>query len=153
VDWAIVITGVVGLAGIGGTLLSAGMASKSASENLRISISAEDARAKLAEKRRIYASCLAALMAYAAAIGDVTRGTELPPEQLAGLQEASNRARVTASTATWEVFLIGHMEVTGLASHALMDLLDAESDPESALAARTVVGLRTAMRRDLGEDV
>ncbi len=64
-DWTIIvptaITGVVGLAGIGGTLLSARMTSKSDAENLRTSISAEDARAKLAEKRRAYAAFHASL--------------------------------------------------------------------------------------------
>jgi hypothetical protein len=56
------ITGVVGLAGIGGTLLSARMTGKSDAANLRMSVSAEDTRAKLAEKRRIYANCLAAIV-------------------------------------------------------------------------------------------
>ncbi len=49
-DWATVvptaIAGVVGLAGIGGTLLSARLTSKSDAENLRTSISAEDAGAQ-----------------------------------------------------------------------------------------------------------
>lgn len=55
------ITGVVGVAGIAGSILAAHQARKSAAENLRTGISAEDRRAKVAEKRRIYAACLTAL--------------------------------------------------------------------------------------------
>jgi len=66
-DWGPVITagitGIVGLAGIGGTLVSAKITRKSAAENLRTSIGAEDERARLAEKRRIYAQALASLTA------------------------------------------------------------------------------------------
>lgn len=58
------ITGAVGIAGIGGTVLSATITRKSAAENLRISIDAENERIKLAEKRRIYAQALAAITAY-----------------------------------------------------------------------------------------
>lgn len=81
-DWATVvptaIAGVVGLAGIGGTLLSARLTSKSDAENLRTSISAEDAGAKLAEKRRIYANCIAAITACASATDNAARGPACP---------------------------------------------------------------------------
>jgi hypothetical protein len=67
-DWGTVIptivTGVVGIAGIGGSIIAAKIASKSAVDNLRISISAEDVRAQRAEKRLIYAKCLAAMAQY-----------------------------------------------------------------------------------------
>jgi hypothetical protein len=59
-DWGTIvpaaITGAVGLAGIGGTLLAT-----------RMTHNAEGKRAKLAEKRRVYAQALAALTAYIAA--------------------------------------------------------------------------------------
>jgi hypothetical protein len=64
-DWASIvpaaITGVVGLAGIVGSILSARLTSRSASRNLELSISAEDKRAYTAEKRRIYAAFNAAI--------------------------------------------------------------------------------------------
>jgi hypothetical protein len=64
-DWSIVvptaITGVVGLAGIAGSIISARQTSKSASRDLHLSIKAEDKRASIAERRRIYAAFNAAI--------------------------------------------------------------------------------------------
>jgi hypothetical protein len=74
-DWAIYIptitTGVVGLAGIGGAILSSRMASKSTTSNLDMSITAEDRRAKVAEKRRIYARYLASIIEVVATTGNL----------------------------------------------------------------------------------
>lgn len=67
-DWGYVITGIVGIAGIGGTLWSGKLAAKSATLNLRLSISAEDDRARRAQKRRIYAAYLASLTSLAAEV-------------------------------------------------------------------------------------
>lgn len=55
------ITGVVGLAGIVGSIMSARQASRSASRDLQLSIKAEDKRASTAERRRIYAAFNAAI--------------------------------------------------------------------------------------------
>jgi hypothetical protein len=70
--WSTVITGVVGLAGIGGTLWQGKRARETASKDLReslhantrnllLSISAENYRQHRAEKKEIYAACLAEL--------------------------------------------------------------------------------------------
>jgi cation transporter-like permease len=56
-----VVTGVVGLAGISGSIVSARIASKTASKNLEKSIHAKAARIIRAEKRLLYANYLAAL--------------------------------------------------------------------------------------------
>jgi hypothetical protein len=65
VNWGTVIptvvTGVVGLAGIGGSIISARIAGTTASKNLENSIHAEDARIKRADKRLLYAKYLGAL--------------------------------------------------------------------------------------------
>lgn len=53
-----VVTGVVGLAGIGGSILSAKLAGSTATANLLRSINAEDKRTHLSEKRRTYAAAL-----------------------------------------------------------------------------------------------
>jgi hypothetical protein len=69
--WATVITGIVGLAGIGGTLWQGKRARETASKdlreslnansrNLQLSINAEDGRHRRAEKREVYAACIAA---------------------------------------------------------------------------------------------
>ena len=55
------ITGVVGLAGIVGSIMSARQASRSASRDLQLSIKAEDKRASTAERRRICAAFNAAI--------------------------------------------------------------------------------------------
>ena len=64
-EWSIIapaaITGVVGLAGIAGSIMSARPTSRSASRNLQFSIKAEDKRADTAERRRIYAAFNAAI--------------------------------------------------------------------------------------------
>lgn len=64
-EWSIIaptaITGVVGLAGIVGSIMSARLTSRSASRDLQFSIKAEDERASTAERRRIYAAFNAAI--------------------------------------------------------------------------------------------
>jgi hypothetical protein len=55
---SIVVTGGVSLGGIGGTLLAARVATRLATETLRAAISAEDGRARRAEKREIFAMFL-----------------------------------------------------------------------------------------------
>ena len=59
VPWQTLITGIVGIAGIGGTILAAWMTGKRQTANLELSIGAENERHRLAEKRRIYAACQA----------------------------------------------------------------------------------------------
>jgi hypothetical protein len=85
-DWASVvpgaITGIVGIAGIGGSILSAKLAGKSATQNLQTSITAENERTHVADKRRIYASFQASLNKLLVAIDTVqTYGAGLEREQ------------------------------------------------------------------------
>jgi hypothetical protein len=72
VDWATVasvaITGAVGIAGVAGTIAAARIAGKSARESAMLSINAENRRARLADKRQIYAHAVAALDAAAVAV-------------------------------------------------------------------------------------
>jgi hypothetical protein len=65
VDWAqvtpVAITGAVGIAGVAGTIIAAKLAGNTATQNVRLSVNAEDDRARLADKRRIYARAIAAI--------------------------------------------------------------------------------------------
>ncbi len=153
-DWATVVTGVVGLAGIGGTLLSARMTGESDAANLRASIRAEDARARLAEKRRIYASCVGALIAFSDAVVAVARDRDTPltPEQHAGLVEESDRARLAAQNAVSEVDLIAPADVAILAHRAMRVILHADEAQDAGELGSPIVNLTMAMRRDLGAD-
>jgi hypothetical protein len=54
-DTGVIVTGAVGAAGIAGTLLSARLTARSHIAGLKLSTAAEEERAHLAEKRRIYA--------------------------------------------------------------------------------------------------
>jgi hypothetical protein len=148
------IAGAVGLAGIGGTLLAARMTSKSDAENLRMSISAEDARAKLAEKRRIYANCLAALMDFTNALERWGHETKLPPEQRnAEGQDEVVRTRRAAYHTVSEVELIGPTEVARLASRVISALLGSDQNTRLVEITDPLTVLVLEMRRDLGEDV
>ncbi len=128
------------------------MASKSAVENLRTSIRAEDARATLAQKRRIYANCLATITDYAIAANSAAGGTELPPAQRAELLEESSRARSAALNAVSEVDLIAPPEVTIPAHRAAGAVFRADQAGNAADIEAAIANLTTAMRRDLGAD-
>ena len=157
-DWAIVvptaITGAVGLAGIAGTLLSAKMTSKADAKNLRASIRAEDARAKLADKRRIYAGCVAALTAYS----DATVAANSPKALIvkqhvrAELEYEVGRTRLAAQVAVSEVDLIAPPEVAVMAHRAALAVFDASEGKKIASIGSPIVTLTMAMRRDLGAD-
>ncbi len=152
-DWTIVVTGIVGIAGIGGTLLSARMASKSAAENLRTSISADEARSKVAEKRRIYANCLTAFTAHTHAAGCLALGAEQPPAGCAALEEDCDRTRAAAMNAASEVYLIGSPEVIKLANRVIKLALGAETGGSLEDTVKAFAELTGAMRRDLGKNV
>jgi hypothetical protein len=146
VDWpavaAAISGGVVGLAGI---IAAARQSGKT--------IIAEDARAKLAEKRRIYANCVAALNVYVTADDNAARGTELSPAQNAELLEDYARARDAALNAVSEVDLIAPTEVAFQAHRVMTILLDAEVGAPASEIAGALVKLTYAMRGDLGEQV
>ncbi len=59
--WLTLITGLVGVAGIAGTILSARLTSRSQTANLMLSISEERKRARVTDRRQVYASFMAIL--------------------------------------------------------------------------------------------
>jgi hypothetical protein len=158
VDLGIIVTGVVGLAGIGGTLWQGKRAREAASKdvkasldaasrNLITSINAENERALRAEKRRIYAAHLAACTeVHRARIKVGSQATTDKPTARLELMAAG--AAVVAATA--EVSLVAPEEVSNLAESAAREAGKFKSD-----AANNYFSVRSqlvaAMRADLGE--
>src|SRR6266496_5419388 len=96
-DWSsvvsIAITGVVGIAGVAGAIVSARMASTSATKDLKLSIRAENDRVNKAEKRRIYAAFQTSVESMLrAAINDgIATEPEEKKEARAALETAHNQ--------------------------------------------------------------
>ena len=116
-DWTVVvstaITGAVGIAGVAGTVVSARSASKSATKDLMLQINAENNRANLAEKRRVYAACMAALSeTYGITLGYAT-DAEVGSESYKAVFQRSYRSLVAIVP---EVNLIAPTEVRELLS-------------------------------------
>jgi hypothetical protein len=59
--WAALITGVVGVAGIAGTILAAQMTARNQTANLVLSINEQRSNVRLGDKRQVYANFMAAL--------------------------------------------------------------------------------------------
>jgi hypothetical protein len=81
------------------------MTGKSDAGNLRTSIGAEDKRAKLSEKRRIYANCLATLTQFAGA--DIRLHAATESDEYNSAARERDQARTAARIAVQEVALIG----------------------------------------------
>src|SRR5689334_17382560 len=121
-DWPAIVTGivigVVGLAGIVAVYWQGKRAAEAASENLRQSTNAENERARLAEKRRIYAACQAAFTAMR--IESITHRVAYQPpprqEQRDAAELALNQARLAMLNATGELLLIAPAAVRKLAA-------------------------------------
>ena len=164
-DWPVIVTGivigVVGLAGIAATYWQGKRAAETASENLRRSIDADNERARLAERRRIYAACQAAFTDMR--IESITHRVayQPPPDQAQrdAAELALNQVRLAMLNATGELLLIAPAGVRKLAA----DLTDSylsyitatvrgASLAEPAEPAGHMQGqLYDAMRADLGE--
>jgi hypothetical protein len=132
-DVGVIATGVVGLAGIGGTAWQA-----------RLGWGREDRRARVAEKRRVYVACLAALNSgMIAAIyreGIATNETS----------NTFNAAKTEAWSLVIETQLIAPIQVAILASDAFGALNDFTSETGNRFVT-VMVALQEAMRVDLGE--
>lgn len=189
VDWTTYIpaavTGVVGLAGIGGALWQAKRAREAAAEdakasreaassdlqasmrqtanNLVVSINAEDKRADVATKRRIYAACLAAFQQVSrAAVNYRTARTTQTEEERKPLIEKQEVAQDKMYQAVGELLLIAPYDIAQLAdmlSKILLSFMAAThiGPPFQGPAAKEVGQIQTAlvraMRIDLGEPV
>jgi hypothetical protein len=189
VDWTTYIpsavTGVVGLAGIGGALWQAKHAREAAAEeakadreaassdlqasmrqtanNLVVSINAEDKRADVATKRRIYAACLAAFQqVMRTAVNYRTARTSQTEEERKPLIEKQEDAQDKMYQIMGELYLIAPYDVVQLAdmlSNTLLSFMAAThigppfQGPAAKEAGQIQTALVRAMRIDLGEPV
>jgi hypothetical protein len=166
-DWPAIVTGivigVVGLAGIAATYWQGKRATEAASESLRRSIDVENERARLAEKRRIYAACQAAFTAMR--IESITHRVAYQPppnqDQRDAAELALNQARRAMLNAAGELLLIAPMGVRKLAtdlndsylSYITATVRGASLDEPTEPAGHMQNQLYDAMRADLGEPV
>jgi hypothetical protein len=124
-DWAqvtsVAITGAVGVVGVAGTIIAARMAGKSTMQGVRLTIGAEDRRARLADKRRVYARAIAALDASVTA----TRTERAAYPDLPGhrtYEVAAKAALMAAADAMGELQLAAPPRIADLARGAASDL-------------------------------
>jgi hypothetical protein len=140
-DWAAIVasisTGVAAVAGIGGTLWQA-------SRNWN----QEDKRAKAAEKRRVYAACLAAF--------NTGIQTAVYREAFRGSSEGSSAVRehdaalLACLTLVSELTLIAPSNIGRLGGKMLVELNHYPGKDRTS-ATRALSNLIKAMRADLGE--
>jgi hypothetical protein len=168
--WEVLITGAVGLAGIGGTLWQ-GKRSREAqtadlkasldatTENLRLSIKAEDERARIADKRRIYAAGVSALWELRMAATWFRASRSLSAEERVKAESRLWKARDSAYNAENALFLIAPVGVIKLAreiSDTVLKYVQATTDSASPAEDMAEMGkmegeLYEAMRADIGE--
>jgi hypothetical protein len=156
VDWTIVvstaITGAVGVAGVAGTIIAARIAGNSTRETARLTISAENRRVRLADKRRVYARALATMDAAVTAVkaerdfvGGKGTATHSAP--------ATDAALLAAADAMGELQLAAPRRIPDLAERAMDDLAEFRrggSDDERIRETRR--SLFEALRTDLDEE-
>ena len=150
VPWAVLITGAVG---VGGTALGAWLNGRTQTKTLRLSLDAENARARLAEKRRVYAALLAALNNYSR----LGRSLDLDPSLPLNRTEL-NDAQARIFDAASEVIVIAPrqlgIQVSEISNQALAFTRAVQRDrstkfPDDFYYER--VGLVGELRADLGE--
>lgn len=133
------VTGAVGVAGIAGSIVSARIASRSAEKTQQLSISAEDKRAGLAEKRRVYAALLTTMGTYVGA-------------RMRGNKAETALAEAAAVSAGFEVQLIAPSELGDDAISVLRmaEKIDVTSEAVDQAFVVAVKKLTSSMRDDLG---
>ncbi len=154
------ITGIVGLCGVAlgtcGTLLGSWLTAKSQTSNLQLSIKAENERARVAEKRRIYATYMASLESHYSATIRLGYEKDASPELREHLLDVHDNATIQMRVAETELILIAPLGLGKLANASAEDLLFYGVQAERDLAAELdFPGIKDrlikGMRVDLGE--
>ncbi len=152
-DWAAVtaaiMTGVAAVAGVIGTGWQASRARQAEAANQRISIQAEREHAELADKRRIYAHCLAAVNAAIKACIDAGEYQSRTPSARA-LEDRYN-AKLAMTDAISEVQLIGPASVVVHAGNAQAVVSTYQPPAGNMSVVEAYRALHAAMRADLGQ--
>jgi hypothetical protein len=107
--WPTVITGAVGVAGIIGTILVARMTARSQTANLMLSLNEQRERARLVDKRQVYANFIAAAHEADLTMMSVSIGRLLEKEQVSIAELYKLRAAMYSRLS--EVELVGSEEV------------------------------------------
>ena len=156
-----VVTGVVGLAGIMALYWQGKRATETASQTFRRSINVQQDRARLAEKRRIYAACQATFTAMH--IESITHRVAYQPppdqDQRDAAELALNQVQRSMLNATSELLLIAPDDVRKLAanladsyvSYIAATVHGAPLDEPAGATAHMQDQLYDAMRADLAE--
>jgi len=157
-DVGVIVTGLVGAAGIGGTLLSARLTARWQRASLKLSISAENERSTEAEKRRIYASYLASVIEAFAAASTLDLVPKDNEEERKVRTDETHTAVARMINAVSEMTLIAPVDLSQLAEDTAREVSDYCDDVEAGRDADLKFGeirhkLHRAMRVDLGEPV
>jgi hypothetical protein len=144
-------TAIVGIAGIAATYLSAGKARITQIRNLQLSIDAENGRARIAEKRRVYVEYMSAISSYVTAERRLAaaRSRNSAEDSISVLRPELDQAMTIMLRALCEVRLIAPGPLSLLAGNVVMGL--ATSEDTSLIFPQFRDELYKAMRCDLGE--
>lgn len=151
-DWAgTLVAGVVGCVGIAATYWSGTKARIAQTKNLQFQLEVQGDRARLADKRQIYASFMCAISGYVAAERRLTAGREkdLSEERLSVLRSELNVALDSMLNALCEIRLIAPEDLTILSVNVVHQLTRSEDLSGDFPEIRD--RLYAKMRADLGE--
>lgn len=163
--WPTFITGVVGVAGILGTIVAARMTARSQTANLMLSINEERGRAQVVDKRQVYARFTASIQEYIHEITAAYFYTSEAEKLLQAVRETIP-ARSKVYNGLYELYLIAPEEIVSQAGElneyvmgnytgTLMDIKEgseqvAAMEPLDAKANTLQEQLLKIMRADLG---
>jgi hypothetical protein len=170
-DWGYISTAVVGLAGIFGTLWQGKRSREAqtadlkksldaATENLKLGIDADSKHSRDAEKRRVYAQCLASYDDLLDASMTLKSSLSMSdPARLDAAKARLDQATVAMNRAKSEVRLITSMKIyllaDDLAARIIGYVTEAQEGESHDVPSREIAAIRRdlilAMRADLGE--
>lgn len=161
VPWDVIVTGAVGIAGIGGTILATRMTGNAQTRNLLVSIDAENKRAHIAEKRRIYAEFLATVDTEMKATLNYRRikGQGVSGEEKDAAFDELMRAGGVMMEKSMELKLIAPRDIRLLVASLVdayfkyaMDTFDGATELVKVEESTPVSVIIDSMRADLGDD-